>query len=244
MDTGLKNRTVVIAGAGRNMGRLVALAFAREGANLAICNRANAAELQEVADAARALGVAVVAAQCDVTDASACANFITQAHNGFGRIDAVIYCASYRCERPFLEETPAAWNENLAVNLTGPCNVCRSALPFMIERRWGRIITIAGISPFLGLGVAKSAAKMGVIGFTRGLATEFGPYNITANCVSPGRIPREVEHRGERPLPARQALARKGTAADIVSLIVYLSSEGAGFITGQCYHANGGVYYQ
>ena len=107
-----------------------------------------------------------------------------------GRIDVAVNLAGYRAERPLLEETFEAWSRNIAVNLTGPFNVCRHVLPLMVEQRWGRIINTSGIAPYLGAGAAKAMVKLGIVGFTRGLAVEFGRYNITANCFGPGQIER------------------------------------------------------
>lgn len=245
MDTGLKGRTVLVTGASRNMGRLAALAFAREGANLAVCTSRRMDELNEVAGEARALGVRVAAVQCDITDDKAVAAFVGRAKAEFGRIDVAVNLAGYRCEEPFLEESDEAWHRNIAVNLTGPYYVCRHVLPLMVERRWGRIINTSGIAPYLGAGAAKAMVKLGIVGFTRGIAREFGQYNITANCFGPGQIARPSEATvKDKPLRASVAMRRKGTPEEAISLVVYLASEGAGFITGQCYLMNGGSYFQ
>lgn len=245
MDTGLKGRTVMVTGASRNMGRLAALEFAREGANLAICTSTRMNDLHQVAAEARALGVKVVAAQCDITDDKAVAAFVGQTRDELGRVDVAVNLAGYRAERPFLEETHEAWNRTIAVNLTGPFNVCRHVLPLMIERRWGRIINTSGVAPYLGIGAAKAMVKLGIVGFTRGIAHEFGDHNITANCFGPGQIARAAEENVKhKPIRDIQAMHRKGTPEEAVSLIIYLASEGAGFITGQCYLVNGGAYFQ
>jgi len=245
MDTGLKGRTVLVTGASRNMGRLAALTFAREGANLAICTSSRVSELNRVADKARELGVKVAAVQCDITDGKAVAAFVARTKAEFGRVDVAVNLAGYRCELPFLEESDEAWHRNIAVNLTGPYHVCRHVLPLMKERRWGRIINTSGIAPYLGAGAAKAMVKLGIVGFTRGIAREFGEYNITANCIGPGQIARPAEASvKEKPIRARQAMQRKGTPEEAISLVVYLASEGAGFITGQCYLVNGGSYFQ
>ena len=246
MDTGLKGRTVLIAGASRNMGREAALAFAREGANLAICTSTKIQELQQVADEARALGATVVAEKCDVTDHAAVAGFVKKTIDELGRIDVVVNLAGYRAERKFLEETFEVWNRTIAVNLSGPFHICRNVIPHMIERRWGRIINISGIAPFLGVGAAKAMVKLGIVGFTRGLAREFGEYNITANCMGPGMIERAPDPLVmEKPLSETPTmLHRKGTSQEAISLLLYLASEDAGFITGQCYLVNGGAYVQ
>lgn len=245
MDTGLKGRTVLVTGASRNMGRLAALAFAREGANLAICTSSRMSDLNQVADEARALGAGVVAARCDITVDSDVSAFVAGAKAEFGRVDVAVNLAGYRCEEPFLGESDEAWNRNIAVNLTGPYRVCRHVLPLMMERRWGRIINTSGIAPYLGAGAAKAMVKLGIVGFTRGIAREFGEYNITANCFGPGQIARAAEATvREKPIRAGQAIRRKGTPEEAVSLVVYLASEGAGFVTGQCYLVNGGTYFQ
>jgi len=244
METGLKGRTVLITGASRNMGRLAALAYAREGANLAICTSSKMAELKQVADELRALGAKVVAERCDVADAAAVQRFVKLTREELGSIDVVLNNAVYRGEGSFLEQSDEAWIRNIEVNLTGPRNICRAVLPVMIERKWGRIINFSGIAPFLGMGVAKAMAKLGIVGLTRGLAREFAEHNITVNCIGPGTI--EVERDAfqmNKDLRPTQPLRRLGKPEEVVSLMVYLGSEDAGFITGQCYLVNGGMYF-
>ena len=245
MDLGLKGKTVLITGASRNMGRTAALAFAGEGANLAICAHSKSKELEQVAGEARALGVKVVADLCDVTNHDAVVDFVGKARTQLGGVDVAINCAGYRAERKFLEETLDAWQRTIAVNLTGPFNICRNVIPMMKERRWGRIINVSGISPYTGAGAAKAAVKLGIVGFTRGLAREFGEFNITANCIGPGAIGRQLEPGEEgKKVPAGQPIPRMGKTGETVSLLLYLASSGASFITGQCYLVNGGRYFQ
>ena len=244
MDTGLKGKTVLITGASRNMGRVSALMFAGEGANLAICTSTKVDELNKVAEEARALGVTVVAEKCDVTDNNAVSGFVKKTRDELGRVDVAINLAGFRAERRFLEETFEVWHRTIAVNLTGPFNICRNVIPIMIERRWGRIINISGIAPYLGASPAKSMVKFGTVGFTRGLAREFAEYNITANCIGPGAS--EREHSASEvvhPLRPGQPIRRRGTPQEICSLMLYLAGENAGFITGQCYLVNGGAYF-
>lgn len=244
MDTGLRGKTVLITGASRNMGRLAALAYAREGANLAICTSSKMAELGQVADELRALGAKVVAQKCDVADPHAVQRFVALTRDELRSIDVVLNNAVYRGEGSFLDQSDEAWMRNMDVNLTGPRNVCRAVLPVMIERKWGRIINFSGIAPFLGVGVAKAMAKLGIVGLTRGLAREFAEHNITANCIGPGTI--EVERDAfqmEKGLRPMQPIRRLGKPEEVVSLMVYLGSENAGFITGQCYLVNGGMYF-
>ena len=246
MDTGLKGKTVLITGASRNMGRVAAIAFAREGANLALCTSTKMKELNEVADEARALGAKVMAQRCDVASEGDVSNFIAKARDELGTVHVAINNAVNRgAEGSFLEESYEAWVTNFEVNLTGPRNVCRHVLPMMKEQRWGRIINLSGTSPFLGGSVSKGMAKVGIIGFTRGIAREFAAHEITANCIGPGTI--EVERddfQKPKGLKAGQPIRRLGKPEEIVSMMVYLSSANAGFITGQCYLVNGGMYFQ
>ena len=246
MDTGLKGKTVLITGASRNMGRVAALAFADEGANLALCTSARMKELGEVADAARAKGVKVVAEKCDVTDKAAVDALVKKTRDTFGGVDVVVNIAGFRAETPFLEASFEEWSRAIEVNLTGPFYVCRAVLPLMIERKWGRIINISGISPYMGGGATKAMVKLGIVGFTRGLAREFAPHNITANCVGPGTIGRGERAGGEHEKNVRptQPIQRRGRPDEVTATMVHLASESAGFITGQCVLVNGGQYFQ
>jgi 3-oxoacyl-[acyl-carrier protein] reductase len=246
MNTGLKGKTVLVTGASRNMGRFSALAFAREGANLAVCTSARMKELGDVADEARKLGVKVVAEKCDVTDGAAVAAFVKKTRDQLGGVDVAVNIAGFRAESRFLEASLEEWNRAIEVNLTGPYHVCRSVLPLMMEKQWGRIINIGGVSPYLGTGAAKAMVKLGIVGFTRGLAREFAEHNITANCVGPGTIGRGERdaHESIKDLRPWQPVRRKGRPDEVTSLMVYLASEQAGFITGQSYLVNGGLYFQ
>jgi 3-oxoacyl-[acyl-carrier protein] reductase len=239
MDTGLKGRTVLITGASQRIGRLAAIAFAREGCNLAICTSTKMQELNQVADEVRALGAQVVAEKCDITDAERAASFMKSIRDQLGRVDVVINSAGYRCEGSLADTTFSDWNQNIAVNLTGPMLICRNVIPLMIERRWGRIVNLSGLASYLGTSPAKAMVKFGIVGFTRGLAREFGEYNITANCIAPGG-----GGRGTMPLRSAQSVRRFGKMEEFVSLLVYLASENAGFITGQSYLIEGGTYFQ
>lgn len=245
MDTGLKGKTVLITGASRNMGRVAALAFAGEGANLALCTSRKMKELGAVAEEARALGASVVAEQCDVTDGAAVAAFVKHAREKLGGVDVAVNIAGYRNEAKFLEGSLEAWTRNIDVNLNGPFNICRNVIPLMIERRWGRIINLSGISPYLGGGAAKALVKLGIVGFTRGLAREFAEYNITANTIGPGTIGRSARdaHESEKELRPWQPIRRMGRPEEVTALMLHLASENAGYITGQCYLVNGGAYF-
>lgn len=244
MDTGLAGRNVLITGAGRNIGRETALLFAREGANVALCTRNNIDGLEATAEEARALGVKVHVGRVDVADGDSVRAFVSSTLATFGRIDVAVNNAVHRAEGGFLEKGFEDFSTNLGVNLFGPFHVCQAVLPGMMKAGWGRIVNYSGIAPFVGTGAIKGAAKLGIVGFTRGLATEFSPHGITANCIGPGTI--DVERDAwqlDKPLDPKQPVRRMGKPEEIAALTVFLASEQAGFITGQCYLANGGRYY-
>ncbi|MEM7406952.1 MAG: SDR family NAD(P)-dependent oxidoreductase [Pseudomonadota bacterium] len=244
MDTGLRGRTVLITGAARNIGRESALQFAREGAHLAICTRGNLAGLAATEDMLQAAGARVFAAQCDVADGDEVRRFVADAKAALGPIAVAINNAVYRAEEDFLAQSYAQWSRNIAVNLDGPFHICQAVLPDMLAAGWGRIINYSGIAPFVGHGPAKGAVKLGIVGFTRGLAQSYGGQGVTANCIGPGMIDveRDAWQREKKAAPG-QPVPRLGTPAEIASLAVYLASEQAAFITGQCYLANGGQYF-
>ncbi|HET9662768.1 MAG TPA: SDR family NAD(P)-dependent oxidoreductase [Burkholderiales bacterium] len=245
MDTGLKGKTALITGASRNIGRVAALAFAREGANLVLCTSSKMDALREVEQEVRAIGSKVVAAQCDVSDAAAVAELVRLARQAFGAVDIAVNNAVYRAEGgSFLDQSFEKWQRNIEVNLNGPYHVCRAVLPGMMRQRWGRIINFSGIAPFLGHGVAKATVKTGIIGFTRGLASEFAAHNITANCIGPGTIAVERDaFQNSKGLRPAQPVRRLGKPEEIAALCIFLASEHAAYITGQCYLANGGMYF-
>ena len=150
MDTGLKGKTVLITGASRNIGAVAVQAFAREGANLAICTSSKMDRLNAVAKEARALGVKVVAEQCDVADGASVNRFVGKAMAELGTVHVAINNAVDRgAEGGFLAVTDEVWESSFRVNLGGPRNVCRAVLPAMMKQKWGRIINISGVDPFL-----------------------------------------------------------------------------------------------
>lgn len=247
METGLKGKTVLITGASRNMGRDAALSFAREGANLALCTSSKMEGLEETARQARVLGAEVLTQKCDVADGGQVASFVEAARKKFGGVDVAVNNAVYRAEakgKGFLDQSFEMWQRNIEVNLNGPYHICKNVIPHMKQKGWGRIVNFSGIAPFLGHGAAKAMVKIGIVGFTRGLATEFAPFGITANCIGPGTIGTERESSlPDKKLHDEQPMRRLGKPEEIAELAVYLSSEQAAFITGQCYLVNGGLYY-
>ena len=249
METGLAGKVVLITGAGRNIGRATALMFAKEGARLVLTTRRSADLLEATAQACAAEGAEVRTDLCDVGDEAQVAAMVRAARDAFGGVDVLVNNATSRVQGSFLDTTTEDWRRTMAANLDGPFLTCRAVLPGMVERGWGRIVNYSGVSAYSGGAPAKAAAKLGVVGLTRGIAKEFGPHGITANCIAPGSIEVERDPGTERAediagrVDDRVPVPRFGRPEEVAALVVYLASTHAGYITGQCFGVNGGAHF-
>lgn len=240
----LKGKTALVTGSGRNIGRAIAIALAEEGADVVVNARSNRQELEALASEVRALGVKALPILADVGDRPQIERMAKQALDAFGHIDILVNNAAIRPNKPFLEMTYEEWRTVLSVDLDAAFLLSKTFVPAMVERKWGRIINIGGLLAFEGHAgrVHVSAAKMGLLGFTRALAKELAPHGVLVNCIVPGAI------GGDSPEPgaARSArlphipVGRLGRPQDIASLCAFLCSDAAGFIAGQAIHVNGG----
>lgn len=259
METGLQNRVAIVAASSKGIGRATALALAAEGTKLALCAR-NDDPLNQVAEEARNLhGVEVYTDTLDVAEDDRVRQFVEAAHHRFGHIDICVTNAGGPPAKPFAGTTMADWDRAYQLNLRSIISFAHAALPHMQQQRWGRFITITSIAvkqPVLEL-VLSNAARTGVLGLVRSLATQYGPHNITINNVGPGytatdrvkdlaqanaqatgRSVAESEADIARDVPLRR-LAKPEEVADA---IVWLASERAAYITGQTILVDGGVY--
>lgn len=250
MKTGLKDRVVLITGASRNIGRATALAFAEEGARIVLTTRRSKESLDDTAAACAKLGAKVTTMLCDVTSEDQVGTTVEAAKAEFGSVDILVNNATQRVQGPFLKQSPEDWRGAMAVNLDGPYYTSRAVLPGMIESGWGRIINYSGGSAFRGGGATKAAVKLGVVGFTRGLAREFGKNGITVNSIAPGTIEVERDPGLEREADLKGAvdastpIPRFGRPDEVGALVVYIASDQAAYITGHTFHINGGDYFQ
>jgi 3-oxoacyl-[acyl-carrier protein] reductase len=245
----LEGKVALVTGSGRNIGRATILKLAAEGAHVVVNARTNRDEAEAVVREARALGVKALAIIADIARTDQVEAMAAEVLSAFGRIDILINNAAVRPHKPFTELTPQDWEAVRGVVLDGPLFLTRAAIGSMVQNRYGRILFFTGEGAFIGgSGRAHvSAAKMGLVGFARGLASEFAPHNIRVNVVSPGSIDtiraNPEWYQGRTPSAAGIPLGRQGTVEEIAATCLFLVSDDGGFITGQTIHVNGGSAY-
>ncbi len=230
MDTGLKNKVVLITGATRNHGKATSMDL-----------------LEDTARLAADRGIKVLAKQCDVTVEAQVNDLVQSGLAEFGRIDVLVNNAGQRVHGDIMKLNMEEWRAGLDVNVHALFLTCKAVLPGMAERRWGRIINYTGNSFMRGI-LGPGTLKMATLGFTRAIAQEYGEFNITANCIAPWAITveRNAGHVSSGITAVRvegQAIPRRGTIAECAALAVFLASDKAGYITGQNYSVNGGAYF-
>lgn len=245
----LEGKVALVTGSGRNIGRATVLKLAAEGANVVVNARGNHAEAEAVAREAQGLGVKALAVIADIAKASDVEMLAARTLSEFGRVDILINNAAVRPHKPFTTLTTQDWEAVRGVVLDGALYLTRAVIGSMVENRYGRILFFTGEGSFIGgSGRAHvSAAKMGLVGFARGLASEFAAYNIRVNVVSPGIIDtmraNPEWYQGRTPSAAGIPLGRQGTVDEIAATYLFLVSDDSGFITGQTIHVNGGSAY-
>jgi NAD(P)-dependent dehydrogenase (short-subunit alcohol dehydrogenase family) len=253
----LKERVALVTGAGRGIGKAIALAFAAEGARVAVTAR-TAPELEEVVAAVRSKGGTALAVTADLADRGVPTRLIGQVASELGPVEILVNNAgvgSSADPRPVLDFDDAFWDFSLAVNLTAPYLLSKAVLPQMLARKHGRIITVASIAGKIGTlhGAAYSASKHGVLGLTRTLALEVAEYGVTVNAICPGPVHTRMNDRRIEYDAARRGvsfheqeriqtlLGRRLEPEEIAPLAVYLASDAAAAVTGQAINVCGGV---
>ncbi|MBV9585347.1 MAG: SDR family oxidoreductase [Alphaproteobacteria bacterium] len=246
----LEGKVALVTGSGRNIGRATVLKLAREGAHVVVNARSNEQEANSVAREVRDLGVKALPIIADVGKRDQVERMAAKALSEFGRVDILINNAAIRPHKPFTELTVADWEEVRNIVLDGALYLTRALIEPMVKNKYGRILFFVGDGAFSGRGKGRahiSAAKMGLIGMARGLASEFAEHNIRVNVVSPGSIDTRrdnPEWYGGRP-PGTEGipLGRQGHVDEIAATCLFLVTEDGGFITGQTIHVNGGAAY-
>lgn len=258
MDLGLKGRGVIVAASSQGIGLATAEAFAREGAQVAMCARTEKT-LRDAADKVRQTGAEVYDEVLDVTDASAVQRFVEQAAKRFGRIDVCVANAGGPPAKNFLSISADEWHKAVDLNLMSTVHLAKAVIPYMQRHRWGRIITITSISvkqPIPDL-VLSNSVRAAVVGLVKSLSNEFGKDGILVNNVAPGYTATErlQELAQVRALAAGSSqqqiydtwsaetpVRRLGDPKEIAEVILWLASERASYVTGQTILADGGIY--
>ena len=245
----LDGKVALVTGSGRNIGRTTVLKLAAEGAHVVVNSRTNQAEADAVAREAQARGVKALSIVADVGKKDQVEAMAAKVLSEFGRVDILINNAAVRPHKPFTELTAQDWEAVRSVVLDGAVYLTRAVIDSMVKNRYGRIVFFTGEGAFMGgSGRAHvSAAKMGLVGLARGLASEFAAHNIRVNVVSPGSIDTARAnpewYQGRTPTAAGIPLGRQGTVDEIAATCLFLVTDDGGFITGQTIHANGGVAF-
>lgn len=231
----------MVTGAGRGIGRSIALRFAEEGALVALVAR-TASDLSEAERLVREAGSQALALPADVTVPGAAQDCVRRTEEALGPVDVLVNNAGVFFWRPFLQLAPHEWDLVISTNLTGAANFCRAVLPGMVARRRGRIVNVASIHGIRGEAnvSAQSAAKFGLIGLTQSLALEFREHNIAVNAVCPGAVENKLEEVGAAD---RQApLSEKLWPRDVARTVLFLASDDAAAITGVALEVYGGTH--
>lgn len=243
----LKDRVAVVTGAGRGIGREIALAFAREGAKLAI-NSMHEETINPVAEEIQKLGGEALPLVIDVSREEDVERYVEEVYKKFGRADILVNNAGVNRDNFFLRLKADDWDTVIAVNLRGTFLCTRHFSRRMMRAKWGRIINMASVAGEAGnMGQANySAAKAGVIGLTKSCAKELARYGITVNAVSPGLIETDMlagmEQTVLEDLKKNIPVGRIGSPADVAAAALFLASDAASYITGQVIRVDGGLY--
>lgn len=245
MDLCLREKVALVTGGGQGIGQAIALSFAYEGAYVAVADR-NLTAAETVAGEIQAAGGKALAVQVDVTDQVQVSAMVEAALSSFGQIDILVNNAGTAFHKFFSQSTSQDWEIDFNVNLRGAVNCSKSVIQQMIDRRYGKIVSIASDAGKIGEArlVTYSAAKAGVIAFSKALAKEVGRYGINVNTISPGTIetPLAMGLLGDNveQVVKSYAIRRLGQPQDIANAVLFLSSDAASFITGQSLSVNGG----
>ena len=245
----LAQPVALVTGAGRNVGRAIALTLAASGHAVAVNVRSSVAEGRSVVDAITRSGGTAMLCVADVADQTAVQAMIAAIASAWGRIDVLVNNAANRREAPLADISADDWHATLRVVLDGAFFCTQSALALLKASPRAAVVNIGGLTAHTGAAnrVHVVTAKAGLVGMTRALAHDFADSGITVNCVAPGMLDTQRDSASASAQPAHHAkhrplLGRRGSAQEVADSVRFLASDGARFITGQVLHVNGGTY--
>lgn len=245
-----KGKAALVTGGASGIGRAASLAFAREGAKVALTYITSAREADEVVKIIEGQGGQALALKADLTKPAEVEATFGEVIGRFGGLDVLFTNAGGLLKRSRCVETPLAlWEEAFAVNVTSTFLCCQAALRHMEERRTGAIVTMSSLAAFDGGGPGAShyaAMKGAIVTYTRALAKEVGPLGIRVNGVAPGLIATRFHDifntpEGRKGTAERTPLRREGTPEDVAETVLFLASERASFLAGETVQVNGGL---
>jgi 3-oxoacyl-[acyl-carrier protein] reductase len=243
----LAGRTAVVTGGTRGIGLAIARALAEDGASVVVSGR-DAARLESVVSELEGLGAAAVGVAADQSKREDCDRLVDAAKERFGRIDVLVNNAGITRDQLLVRMKDDEWDQVMDTNLRGVFLMTRAVAKSMMRQKSGRIVNITSTAGAMGNPgqVNYSAAKAGVIGFTKAAARELAHWNILVNAVAPGLI--ETDMTAGLPGAAREALLQQvplkriGAAREVAEVVRFLAGDGAAYVTGQTIHVNGGLY--
>jgi len=252
----LEDKVAIITGAGNGMGRADAILFAKEGAKVVV-NDVDQEKIDEVVKEIQGANGEALGYKADVTNEKEVEAMVAEAINRYGKVDILVSNAGWDQLRPFLHTDRPFWDKIFGLNLIGHLNVVKAVLPNMLKNKYGKIVTIGSDAGRTGnpMEAPYSAAKGGVIAFTKTIAREFGRANITANCICPGitegtRLSKEmIEEIPEKEKALKMLetvrkvtpMGRLAQPEDVAKAVLFFASDDSSFVTGQVLSTSGGL---
>ena len=246
-----KDKTVLVSGAGRNIGKAISLAFAREGGDMVLVAR-TAGDVDKVAEECRGLGVKALPLAADVSRHEEVNRVVKESLDTFGKVDVLVSVVGLRPHRPFWDFSYDDWNQIFNVNVHSTFYFAKALAPSMIERKSGSIVALGGMSSVTAMrpGIsAVAASKHGLYGLIKAMAVDLGEHRVRANLIAVGNIDTvrtnpEWYLAGQEMRPEHQhlALRRNGTPDEVANAALFLASDQASYITGDCITCSGGRF--
>ncbi|MBN2568068.1 MAG: glucose 1-dehydrogenase [Deltaproteobacteria bacterium] len=245
----LKDKSAIVTGAGQGIGRAIAMELAREGAKVCVADL-NPDTAKQVEAEIKDLGREAMSFQVDITSLEKVQEMAQKAIDTFGAVDILVNNVGWDKIELFIDSEPETWDRVININFKGPMHCFKAILPHMIERKYGKIVSIASDSGRVGSSgeAVYSGMKGGIISFSKTIAREVARYGINVNCISPGPTdtPFFAQVAADNPaigegLKKAIPFRRLAVPEDLAPAIAFLVSDGAGYITGQCLSVSGGL---
>ena len=240
-------KTALVTGAGRGIGKAIAIALAKEGMNVVVNYNGSADKAEETAAAIRELGVKAKTVKCNVADFDECKKMIDEVIAEFGRIDVLVNNAGITRDGLLMKMSEDDFDSVININLKGAFNTTKHISKYLLKQKPGKIINISSVSGILGnAGQANySASKAGIIGLTKSTARELASRGITCNAIAPGFVETDMTSAMNEQVIEKSIemipLKRIGKAEEIAYMAAFLASEKADYITGQVFAVDGGM---